>query len=101
MTEPHGARVLTKDCYRAALAKLQLEFCHVQEWASLSRERAIVALEGRSGAGKERIVRALTAQVDPNVLRRVHLPKRTKREDAQLFMQRYAPHFPAHGEIII
>jgi len=101
MIEPSGVGVLTKNCYQAALADLQLEFCRVQEWASLSRERAIVALEGRSGAGKGRIARALTAQASPNILRRVHLPKRTEHEDAQLFMQRYAPHFPAHGEIVV
>ena len=87
--------------YQAELLKLQLELCHVQEWAALSRERAIVALEGRSGAGKGRIARALTAKVSPNILRRVHLPKRTEREDAQFFMQRYAPHFPAYGEIVV
>ena len=87
--------------YQAELLKLQLELCHVQEWAALSRERAIVALEGRSGAGKGRIARALTAKVSPNILRRAHLPKRTEHEDAKLFMQRYAPHFPAYGEIVV
>ena len=45
--------------YQAELLKLQLELCHVQEWAALSRERAIVALEGRSGAGKGRIRRTM------------------------------------------
>jgi polyphosphate kinase 2 (PPK2 family) len=78
-----------------------LELCHVQEWAALSRERAIVALEGRSNAGKGRIARALTAQASPQVLRRVHLPKRTERQDVQLFMQHYAPHLPACGEIVL
>jgi polyphosphate kinase 2 (PPK2 family) len=95
------SNVLTRSCYRTALARLQLELCHVQEWASLSRERAIVAVEGRSGAGQGRIARALTAQASHNILRRVHLPMHTRHEDAQLFMQHYAPHFPAHGEIVV
>ena len=101
MNEPFVAAGLSKTCYQAELSKLQLELCHVQEWAALSRERAIVALEGRSGAGKGRIARALTAQASSEILRCVHLPKRTEREDAQLFMQRYAPHFPAYGEIVV
>lgn len=101
MNELSVAGGLSTACYQTELSKLQLELCHVQEWAALSRERAIVALEGRSGAGKGRIARALTAQVSPSILRRVHLPKRTEREDAQLFMQRYAPHFPAYGEIVV
>ena len=92
---------LSKTFYQEKLSKLQLALCHVQEWAALSRKRAIIALEGRSGAGKGRIARALTAQANSEILRRVHLPTRTGREDAQLFMQHYAPHFPAHGEIVV
>lgn len=93
--------MLATNDYREALSKLQLELCHVQEWAALSRERAIIVLEGRSGAGRGRIARALTAQCSSTVLRYVHLPKRTEREDAQLFMQHYGPHFPSHGEIVV
>ena len=101
MNEPFVAGGLPSHCYQAELSKLQLELCHVQEWAALSRERAIVVLEGRSGAGKGRIARALTAQASSEILRCVHLPKRTERENAQLFMPRYAPHFPAYGEIVV
>jgi polyphosphate kinase 2 (PPK2 family) len=92
---------LVDQCYFAELAKLQLELCHVQEWAALSRERAIIALDGRSGAGKGHITRALAAPANFNVLRQVHLPQCAEHEDAQLFMQRYAPHFPGHGEIVV
>jgi len=101
LNEPFVAGGLPSHCYQAELSKLQLELCHVQEWAALSRERAIVVLEGRSGAGKGRIARALTAQASSEILRCVHLPKRTERENAQLFMPRYAPHFPAYGEIVV
>lgn len=92
---------MTKDCYQAALAKLQLELCHVQEWAAFSRERAIIVIEGRSGAGKGRIARALTARASRRILHRVRLPERIQREDAELFLQCHAPYFPAHGEIAI
>jgi polyphosphate kinase 2 (PPK2 family) len=101
LNEPFLATGLSKTSYQEELSKLQLELCHVQEWAALSRERAIIALEGRSNAGKGRIARALTAQASSEILRCVHLPKRAERQDVQLFMQHYAPHFPAHGEIVL
>jgi polyphosphate kinase 2 (PPK2 family) len=101
LNEPLVAGGLTKNDYHSELAKLQSELCHVQEWAALSRERAIIALEGRSGAGKGCIARALTAQANPDILYRVRLPKLTEREEARPFMQRCAPHFPAHGQIVV
>ena len=57
--------------------------------------------EGRDGAGKGGTIKAITERVSPRVFRVVALPAPTEREKSQMYMQRYMPHFPAAGEIVI
>jgi polyphosphate kinase 2 len=61
----------------------------------------IVVFEGRDGAGKGGTIRAITERVSPRVFRVVALPAPSDREKTQMYMQRYMPHFPAAGEIVI
>jgi polyphosphate kinase 2 len=87
--------------YAAELKKLQIELCYLQEWAKKARARIILVFEGRDTAGKGGIIKAITERVSPRVFRAVALPAPTDREKTQLYMQRYIPHFPAAGEIVI
>jgi len=83
------------------LRKLQAELCKLQEWVKHKNLRVIIVFEGRDGAGKGGTIRAITERVSPRVFRVVALPAPSDREKTQMYMQRYMPHFPAAGEIVI
>ena len=57
--------------------------------------------EGRDGAGKGGTIKAITERVSPRVFRVVALPAPTEREKSQMYIQRYLPHLPAAGEVVI
>jgi polyphosphate kinase 2 len=87
--------------YEKELRKLQVELCHVQDWAKAEGARVIVVFEGRDAAGKGGTIKAITERVSPRVFRVVALPAPSDREKTQMFLQRYVEHFPAAGEIVI
>jgi polyphosphate kinase 2 len=87
--------------YDAELRKLQVELCHLQRWVKEKGLRVVIVLEGRDGAGKGGTIKAISERVSPRVFRVVALPAPSDREKSQLYLQRYLPHFPAAGEIII
>ncbi len=87
--------------YEKELRKLQAELCELQDWVKHEGLRAIVIFEGRDGAGKGGTIRALTERVSPRVFRVVALPAPSDREKTQIYLQRYMPHFPAAGEVVI
>jgi len=87
--------------YEERLQKLQAELCVVQEWVKAKGLRVIIVFEGRDAAGKGGTIKAITERVSPRVFRVVALPAPSDREKTQMFMQRYLPHFPAAGEIVI
>jgi len=92
---------LTGKEYNKKLKKLQVELCHLQEWAKETGARIILLFEGRDAAGKCGIIKATTERVSARVFRVVALPPPSEREKTQIFMQRYIPHFPAAGEILV
>ncbi len=96
-----GKDKLGRKEYEQALRKLQVELCYLQEWVKASGARVILVFEGRDTAGKGGIIKAITERVSPRVFRVVALPAPSEREKSQAFMQRYIPHFPAGGEIVI
>ncbi|MNC24796.1 Polyphosphate kinase 2 [compost metagenome] len=63
--------------------------------------KVCIVFEGRDGAGKGGTIKAITERVSPRVFRVIALPAPTEREKSQLYFQRYIPHLPAAGEIII
>jgi polyphosphate kinase 2 len=87
--------------YEKELRKLQAELCNLQEWVKHKGLRVIVVFEGRDAAGKGGTIKALTEMVSPRVFRLVALPAPSDREKTQIYMQRYIPHFPAAGEVVI
>ena len=87
--------------YAKELRKLQVELCKLQDWVKYKGLRIIVVFEGRDGAGKGGTIRAITERVSPRVFRVVALPAPSDREKSQMYLQRYVPHFPAAGEIVI
>jgi polyphosphate kinase 2 len=87
--------------YEKQLRNLQVELCKLQEWVKYQGFRVIVVMEGRDGAGKGGTIKAITERVSPRVFRVVALPAPSDREKTQMYVQRYLPHFPAAGEIVI
>jgi len=92
---------LSRKDYEKELQKLQVELCSLQEWAKATGARIILLFEGRDAAGKGGIIKAITERVSARVFRVVALPAPTEREKTQMFIQRYIPHFPAAGEILV
>jgi polyphosphate kinase len=87
--------------YTKELQKLQVELCRLQDWVKHTGSRIILVLEGRDGAGKGGLIKAITERVSPRVFRIVALPAPSDREKTQIYMQRYLALFPAAGEIVI
>ncbi len=87
--------------YVKELRKLQTELCKLQAWVKLNGLRAIVIFEGRDGAGKGGVIKAIMERVSPRVFRLLALPAPSDREKTQIFLQRYIQHFPAAGEVVL
>ena len=94
-------RKMKDKTYMKELKKLQVELCHLQEWAKAKGARIILLFEGRDAAGKGGIIKAITERVSARVFRVVALPAPSEREKTQMFIQRYIAHFPAAGEIVV
>src|SRR5213596_1963929 len=87
--------------YIAELEKLEGELVAMQEWVKSSGAKICIVFEGRDTAGKGGTIKAITGRVSPRVFRVVALPAPTEREKSQMYIQRYVPHLPAAGEVVI
>jgi polyphosphate kinase 2 len=87
--------------YEAELRKLDAELVALQEWVKRTGTKICIVFEGRDTAGKGGTIKAITDRVSPRVFRVVALPAPTLREKSQMYLQRYVPHFPAGGEVVI
>jgi polyphosphate kinase 2 len=87
--------------YEKELERLQAKLVQVQLWVQRAGAKVCIVFEGRDGAGKGGTIKAITERVSPRVFRVVALPAPTEREKSQMYAQRYIPHLPAGGEIVI
>jgi polyphosphate kinase len=87
--------------YNRELARLQGELVKLQFWVKHTGARIVVLFEGRDAAGKGGVIQRLTERVSPRVFRLVALPAPSERERSQVYIQRYIPHLPAGGEVVI
>ena len=92
---------LTGKVYERELAHLHSELVKLQLWVVDKGLKVCVLFEGRDGAGKGGVIKAITERVSPRVFRVVALPAPTEREKSQMYIQRYVRHMPAAGEIVI
>ncbi len=98
--EKPGKKLNNKD-YLKQLAKLHVELVKLQEWVKAKGVKVCILFEGRDGAGKGGVIKAITERVSPRVFRVVALPAPTEREKTQMYAQRYLAHLPAAGEVVI
>ncbi len=87
--------------YEKELAKLQIELVKLQEWVRATGHKLVVIFEGRDAAGKGGTIKRITQSMNPRVCRVVALGTATEREKTQWYFQRYVPHLPAAGEIVL
>jgi len=99
--EARDAAELTNKEYAKQLKKLHVELVKLQQWVVHKGLKVCIVFEGRDGAGKGGTIKAITERVSPRVFRVVALPAPTEREKTQMYVQRYLPHLPAAGEVVI
>jgi polyphosphate kinase 2 len=87
--------------YRRELRRLHGELVALQEWVKVTGAKVCVLFEGRDTAGKGGTIKAITERVSPRVFRVVALPAPTPRERSQMYLQRYVPHLPGAGDVVI
>ena len=87
--------------YEHEMRLLHGELVAMQEWVKASGAKICVVFEGRDTAGKGGTIKRITERVSPRVFRVVALSAPTEREKSQMYIQRYIPHLPAAGEVVI
>ena len=92
---------LTRQAFDRELRKLQRELVIMQEYVKAKGLKVVVIFEGRDAAGKGGVIKRIAERTNPRVCRVVALPAPTERERTQWYFQRYVPHLPAGGEIVL
>ncbi len=92
---------LERRTYFRELLRLQAELVKLQDWVQATGYKLVVIFEGRDAAGKGGVIKRITQRLNPRVCRVVALPAPTEREKTQWYFQRYVPHLPGGGEIVL
>lgn len=92
---------MDRKLYFRELLRLQTELIKLQDWVSHTKEKVVVIFEGRDSAGKGGAIKRISQRLNPRVVRTVALPAPSDREKTQWYFQRYVPHLPAGGEIVL
>ncbi|MCP4183705.1 MAG: polyphosphate kinase 2 [Hyphomicrobiales bacterium] len=92
---------ISNAAYEKTLAAQQIELVRLQEWVRHTGHRVAIIFEGRDAAGKGGTIKRITEALNPRICQVVALPAPTEREKTQWYFQRYVPHLPAAGEIVI
>jgi polyphosphate kinase 2 len=92
---------IDRQVYFRELLRLQSELIRLQSWVQHHKEKVVVLFEGRDSAGKGGVIKRITQRLNPRVARTVALPAPSDREKTQWYFQRYVPHLPAGGEIVL
>ena len=92
---------IDRKVYFRELLRLQAELIKLQDWVVRHKQKVVVVFEGRDSAGKGSAIKRITQRLNPRVARVVALPAPSDREKTQWYFQRYVPHLPAGGEIVL
>ena len=98
----HGPQMSQDITYTLGYQKaMQMELIKLQHWVEATGAKILIICEGRDSAGKGGVIKRITQRLNPRVARVVALPKPSEREQTQWYFQRYVPHLPAGGEIVL
>jgi polyphosphate kinase 2 len=92
---------MKRKSYERLIEPLELELVQMARWVRAKGERIVVLFEGRDTAGKGGSIKAISAPLDTRQCRTVALPKPSEKETTQWYFQRYVPHLPGAGEIVL
>jgi polyphosphate kinase 2 len=92
---------MNRSDYENELSRLQVELVKLQEWIRSNAMKVVVIFEGRDTAGKGGTIKRIQDRLNPRVVRVVALGVPTEREKGQWYFQRYVPHLPAAGEMVL
>jgi polyphosphate kinase len=87
--------------YFRELLRLQAELVTLQDWVVKTGYKLMVIFEGRDAAGKGGVIKRISHRLNPRICRTVALSAPSEREKSQWYFQRYVPHLPAAGEIVL
>ena len=97
---PKRTKIKNKD-YEKELSRLQIELVKLQEWIKHEGLKVVCIFEGRDAAGKGGVIKRITQSMNPRICRVVALGTPTEREKTQWYFQRYVPHLPGAGEMVL
>jgi len=92
---------MNSEVYDREISKLQTNLVALQEWVKKEGLKVVIIFEGRDASGKGGAIKRITEKLNPRVVKVVALGVPTEREKGQWYFQRYIPHLPAKGEIIL
>jgi polyphosphate kinase 2 len=101
ITDQRHKSTIDRRTYFHELFRLQAELVQLQDWVAHTKCKLVVIFEGRDSAGKGGVIKRITQRLNPRIARVVALPAPTERERTQWYFQRYVPHLPAGGEIVL
>jgi polyphosphate kinase 2 len=99
--EAEKKKKLDKDKYEKLLGEQDIEMIKLQEWVKANKLKVVVIFEGRDAAGKGGVIKTISGCMNPRICRVVALGTPTEKEKSQWYFQRYVPHLPAGGEIVL
>ena len=97
----HRTSTMDRNTYFHELFRLQRELIKLQDWAAHTGAKIVAIFEGRDAAGKGGVIKRITQRLNPRICRVVALQAPNEREKSQWYFQRYVPHLPASGEIVL
>jgi polyphosphate kinase len=98
---PKAPQELSKAQYEKELERLQTELVRMQEWIIHEGLRVVIIFEGRDTAGKGGTIKRIMERLNARYAKVVALGTPTERERSQWYFQRYIPHLPAAGEMVL
>jgi Uncharacterized conserved protein len=99
--KPGDVKKLRREVFERELERVQLELVKLQDWIKARELKVVVIFEGRDAAGKGGTIKRIVEPLNPRICRVVALGTPTERERTQWYFQRYVPHLPAAGEIVL
>jgi polyphosphate kinase 2 len=94
-------RRLKEKTFAKELQPLQIELMKLQHSMQKSGDRAVIVVEGRDAAGKGGVIGLFMQHINPRHARAVALSKPTDAERGQWYFQRYIPHLPTAGDLVM
>jgi polyphosphate kinase 2 len=87
--------------YKKELRLLQIELVKLQRHIIQENRRILIIFEGRDASGKDGTIKRIIQHLSPRETRVVALGKPTERENRAWYFQRYVPHLPVDGEMVL